>query len=140
MNSQTDRFSQVFTSIFKAHTEYKLKKLAEMGLENLSLSQFKYLEAIHELDTPSFSKIAEHFNISKPAVTFAVEKLINLEMVKKVQSSSDRRVFIIILTPKGEEIVAVYLDANAHFQKMVKDKLSDSEYNTLLNLLEKAAE
>lgn len=139
MAGEFNRFGKVFTTLFKAHTEYKLRKLAEMGLENMSLSQFKYLEAIHELNSPSFSAIAEYFGISKPAVTFAVEKLIKLGLVCKNQSASDRRMFTISLTAKGEEIIEVYLDANSHFQKVVSDKLSGEEFQTLVTLLEKAA-
>lgn len=137
--NQFDRFGKVFSTLFKTHTEYKLKKLADMGLENMSLSQFKYLEAIHDLNSPSFSAIAEYFNISKPAVTFAIEKLIKLNLVDKNQSTSDRRMFTISLTERGNEIIAIYLDANSHFQKIVKEKLSNEEYEMLINLLEKAA-
>lgn len=138
MEDIIDRFASSFSKLFQSHTEYKLKKLAEMNFDHLSFSQLKYLNAIYEMKGPTLSQVADYFTISRPAVTFAIEKLINMDIVSKERSDQDKRIFILKLTDEGRKIIKIYQDAHYHFLNIVKSRLNEEEFKMLVALLEKA--
>ena len=83
------------------------------------------------------SRFAEILNISKPSVTEIVNKLANLNCVKKVKSPDDGRMFYIELTEKGKNISQVSTLAEQRLVDIILRTLDDSEIDMFVMLIRK---
>ena len=141
MRNFVDRLDEQFTSLLlklvNKHTSFKMNELKKIKSDNLNLSLFQYIHVIHQLNTPSLSKIADYLKVSKPAVTAVIDKLVKQNYVLKVQSLEDRRVFYIQLTEKGEKIALAFRKSHQYFVKDIRNKLDDGEFERLIMLLTK---
>ena len=51
------------------------------------------------------SELGKFLSVSKPNITFLVERLVEDGLVEKIHDESDRRVIHVILTDKGKQFV-----------------------------------
>ncbi|PLV60401.1 MarR family winged helix-turn-helix transcriptional regulator [Thermotoga sp. KOL6] len=89
--------------------------------ENMNTLEF-YLFMFVALKGPSsMSKIAEELSVSKSNVTITVDKLEEKGYLKRERSKNDRRVVMVSLTRKGEELFKIILK---NFESVIKDVVS----------------
>ncbi|MFH1504127.1 MAG: MarR family transcriptional regulator [Candidatus Omnitrophota bacterium] len=81
--------------------------------------------------------IAKDFNISLPAATGIVQRLFNLELVKRVDDKADRRIVRIVVTPKGKKIVNQVSAKRKEFIGSIFSRLSEKERQDYLKILRK---
>lgn len=117
--------------------QIKFAELEKIQYANLNLSLYQYIYAIGELDNPVFSDLADKLNLSKPAITVSVNKLIQKGLVKKQQSDEDKRLFYLSLTPKGIEVFNICKKANKKVEEQIKNKLTNKEWEELIKILTK---
>lgn len=79
--------------------------LKEDEVNKFSNNDYYYLLVIHSLQKPNFTQIADKLSLTKPAISVIIRKLQNLDLVKKMQSEEDKRVFYVELTKKGASIL-----------------------------------
>jgi DNA-binding MarR family transcriptional regulator len=101
------------------------------------MRQLLYLETIAQMDRPAFSQLAEKLEVTRPSVTALVQKLIHLGYVKKVQSEEDRRVYHIVLTPKGEQFTEMHANMHRLIAQKLAENLDADEVQQLSVLLQK---
>jgi DNA-binding MarR family transcriptional regulator len=106
-------------------------------LSILSVRQFYYLKVIKQLGYPTLTDLARSFLVTKPSVTVIINKLCVLGFIEKHQSTTDRRVSNVRLTPKGHRMVQVETDAMVEFCSQVRSFLSENEIEELEFLLAK---
>lgn len=116
---------------------YKKKHLGEQYLK-LTISQFFYLRAIEYLGQPTFTELAAAMRVSKPTVTIAVTKLVELGFVSKVISSIDRRVSNIRLTKTGQKLARSEHEAYRDYLRKLAACLTDPEKANLESIMGKA--
>lgn len=107
------------------------------GFSELSMRQLLYLETIARMDRPAFSELAEKLEVTRPSVTTLVQKLIRMGYVKKVQSEEDRRVYHIVLTPKGEQFNQMHTNVHRLIAQKLTENLNAAEAQQLSALLQK---
>lgn len=107
------------------------------GFSELSMRQLLYLETIARMDRPAFSELAEKLEVTRPSVTALVQKLIRMGYVKKVQSEEDRRVYHIVLTPKGEQFNQMHANVHRLIAQKLTENLNADEVQQLSDLLQK---
>jgi Transcriptional regulators len=95
--------------------------LTEEEVNKFSNNDYYYLLCIQSLQKPNFSQIAEKLSLTKPAVSAIIKKLIRLNLVNKIQSQEDRRIYYVELTKKGENI----LQGDQAIYKWVTDCIAD---------------
>lgn len=71
--------------------------------DGISFSMFKYLDIIYLRKGVSPSELAQLADVSRPAVTKMIKKLLTLKLVEKEYAETGRRYFI-IATEKTNEI------------------------------------
>lgn len=133
MKSDAD-FINALESISRTIMKYKAESINSLSMD-ISMSHFIYIEMIHKLDKPTFSEIAENLNVSRPAVTNAINNLSKSGFVEKIQLDNDKRVYRVRLTSKGNDIINTYKSAHEKFTKKVKSILNEQDYVQLINLL-----
>lgn len=95
--------------------------MKEDEVNKFSNNDYYYLLVIHSLQKPNFTQISNKLSLTKPAVSVIIRKLQNLDLVKKMQSEEDKRVFYVELTKKGSSI----LQGDQAVYQWVSDMITD---------------
>ena len=119
--------------------------LMEEEVSKFSNNDYYYLLVIHSLQKPkqkpNFSQIAEKLSLTKPAVSAIIRKLNSMNLVEKLQSTEDKRVYYVELTEKGKGIlggdIAVYKWVTDTIKDIVED---DKELAVIERVISKLVE
>lgn len=119
-----------------------LKKLHEeagggVGISNLTINQFRYIDAINDLGQPTITEIAAKLNITKASVTTGINKLTDMGYVIKTQSISDKRVIHLSLTEASNILVLAKYQALKEYGEFIKSALNEEETRLLKDILSK---
>ena len=109
----------------------------QYNFKELTLTQMHYLEMISELENPNLTELATSMKLTKPTITVLVDKLIEKELVCKVQSDADRRNTHLHLTEKGKLINQMHEYAHRRMAEEIEKKINHDEALQLTFLLEK---
>ena len=107
------------------------------GFTRLTIHQFQYIEAIHDLGEPTISEVAEKLKITKASVTVGLKKLIQAGYIFKRQSLEDKRVYHVRLTDISGRLISAKYQAVKEYGALVNSVLSAEEANQLENILTK---
>jgi len=69
-------------------------------IENISAVEMASLEVVYFLKNPTYSELAEFFNISQPNATYRINKLIKKGYLTKFNDEKDKRVYYLQVTDK----------------------------------------
>ena len=109
--------------------------LSEDEIKNFSISDYYYLTAIYHLNEPKLGTVANELHLTKPAISALVKRLEQHELIEKIQSQEDKRIFRLKLTPKGLNLLTVNPDLYHSLSDMIISAISPSEVNALSCLL-----
>ena len=115
--------------------EESAKKLYEM--QDLTATQFHYLEIIGELENPTLTELAAAMKLTKPSVTTAIDRLVIKGLVRKVHSDIDKRSSHLHLTEIGEQINKRHDFAHDFVIDLIAKKLLQDEIKSFTILLDK---
>jgi len=76
-----------------------------LGGTNLTLTQFAVLEALYHLGPMSLSDIAHKVLTTGGNLTMVVGNLERRGLARRQRSPEDKRVLIVVLTPKGKSLI-----------------------------------
>ena len=97
------------------------------GVSQLTISQFQYIDAIHELEEPTITKIACQLSMAKASVSTGINKLIDKGFVTKTQSATDKRIFYLSLTETGKKLIDAKYQALREYVEFINTTLSKEE-------------
>ena len=112
----------------------------QYNFKELTLTQMHYLEMISALVNPNLTELAAAMKLTKPTITVLVDKLIEKELVLKVQSDADRRNTHLHLTERGKLINQMHEYAHRRMAEEIEKKINGEEALELARLLEKIME
>lgn len=78
------------------------------------------LAMLHD-SSASISEIANTFLISKPQMSYLIERMVRAGLVERTPSAEDRRVTNVSLTPKGQ---AAFEQCDRYIKSNIRDMLS----------------
>jgi len=107
-NQQQDTASKIVAGLERISEAFKAllwEKAKVLGLSPIQIRILLFV-AYHKDALCNVSHLAKEFNITKPTVSDAVRILANKELIVKDFSSSDSRSYTILLSEKGNDIVA----------------------------------
>jgi DNA-binding MarR family transcriptional regulator len=131
---------EIIEKLSQSMERYETETFENSPLSNLTPTQVHYLDAIFHLEDPKVSELASYLNVSKPTVTFALNKMEKQGFVTKTQSDDDRRFFSIHLTSKGKELAKLHDEIHKSYSDFFKQVLDEEELKTLESLLSKVLE
>jgi MarR family 2-MHQ and catechol resistance regulon transcriptional repressor len=124
----------VMMKAMRALTRYAAAGIDETGL---GLSDFGVLEALLHKGPLPVNTIGPIVDLTPGSISIAVDRLFTKGLVTRVESTQDRRVRIIALTPKGKElIVSAFRKHSAQMKKVFSD-LTPEELDALEVALKK---
>lgn len=107
------------------------------GFSQLTISQLHYIEAIHLLNNPTISEVAETLKITKASATVGVKRLTDLGYLNKRKSDQDKRVTNVSLTKKGEKLALSKQKALNDYENKMTAALKPEELEQLEIIMRK---
>src|SRR6476620_12414976 len=119
----------IMMKAMQAITRYALANLEETGL---GLSDFAVLEALLHKGPLPVNVIGPKVNLTPGSISVAVDRLLAKGFVSRTESSEDRRIRIVALTPRGKGVITPVFRAHAATMEKVfagfsRDELQDLE-------------
>lgn len=99
--------------MIEKHFEYIANYLWQQSMNNINLilsteekkqfniTDYYYLTTIYNMENPNLGEIAEKLKLTKPAISALAKRLIKNELVEKVKSEEDGRIYYLKVTKKG---------------------------------------
>ncbi|CEA14809.1 MAG: MarR family transcriptional regulator [Methanobacterium formicicum] len=84
--------------------------------------------------------LSRMFHIDKGTIARAIKKLEEKGMVNKVQDPVNRRRYLLSLTPRGEQVVPVILQAEKKWEDLIFQGFSDEERSLIQEGMRRLAE
>jgi DNA-binding MarR family transcriptional regulator len=113
----------------RAHIRQAASEQFSLGVE-----QFHILRHIRR-GQDTVSELAEARNISRPAISQAVDVLVQKGLITRTTDLSDRRHIRLALTDSGDELLDAIFDNTRQWMMEMLSPLSDEELQTLAQAL-----
>jgi len=121
----------------KAHRT--LTRHARRSIEALDmcLSDFAILEALLHKGPQPVSELGRRIDLTSGAMTTAIDRLETRHLVARVDHATDRRAWVIHLTPEGEALITRVFAGHEEAMERAMRGLSKAERATLTDLLKR---
>lgn len=106
----------------------------------LSMPQFGILMHLYYRHSCGISHLGEHMDISAPAASQLVDRLVQHGLVERTEDPNDRRAKQLTLTPKGRELIETGLIARTRWVDELVMSLKPEDYDQVANTLSKLTE
>jgi MarR family transcriptional regulator, 2-MHQ and catechol-resistance regulon repressor len=133
-NQGTDHAWLVMMKAMRALTRYAAAGIEETGL---GLSDFGVLEVLLNKGPLPVNTIGPIVDLTPGSISIAVDRLFAKGLVTRVESTEDRRVRIIALTPRGKDLIVPAFRKHSGQMKRVLSELSAEELRSLEVALKK---
>ena len=127
-NQGTDHAWLVMMKAMRALTRYAAAGIEETGL---GLSDFGVLEVLLNKGPLPVNTIGPIVDLTPGSISIAVDRLFAKGLVTRVESTEDRRVRIIALTPRGKDLIVPAFKKHSVQMKRVLSELSAEELRSL---------
>src|SRR6202008_1753778 len=125
----------VLVKAFQAASKYLYAGLAETGIDD---TDFRILEALLNKGPLPVNAIGPKVFLTPGSISTAVDRLVERDLVSRVESPEDRRVRVVSLTPKGKRLIApIFRKHAAEIRKVFADA-NAKELQILESVLKKA--
>lgn len=81
------------------------------------------------------TEVSRRLDVSKPAATQMINRLVERDLVERVNDESDRRVVCVQATRHGREVFAAGLEKYLSLADRVVERMGEAEVKTLCSLL-----
>ena len=130
----TDHLWLVMMKAMRALTKYAAAGIEETGL---GLSDFAVLEALLHKGPLPVNTIGPIVDLTPGSISIAVDRLYAKVLVSRVESTEDRRVRIVALTPRGKSLIDSAFRKHSGQMRRVFAELSPEELRRLEMALKK---
>ena len=134
-NQETDHVWLVMMKAMRALTKYAAAGIEETGL---GLSDFGVLELLLNKGPLPVNTIGPIVDLTPGSISIAMDRLVAKSLVSRVESTDDRRVRIVALTPRGRDLIVPAFRKHAGQMRKVFSELSPEELRGLEVALKKA--
>ena len=112
-------------------------QLRSGDLKEDTLRQLYYIELIDKNQGISVSELAIKLEVKKSTVSIAINQLIDLGIVNKIQSNQDKRFYFLQLTPKGNQIMEMHKQVHKNTIKKILKILNQKEVENFVKIVNK---
>ena len=124
----------VLNKAVQAITRYATGGIQDAGLGD---SDFRVLEVLLHKGPLPVNTIGPKVNLTPGSISVAVDRLYDKGLVSRVESTEDRRIRIVALTPRGKKLIVPVFRKHAAEMERVFAELSAEELQQLERILKK---
>jgi DNA-binding MarR family transcriptional regulator len=121
------RMNQISTSLFYEET-------AELDLTPVQYSALNMILEMPDIDQGTLSSMIA---IDKTTIVKVLDRLVEKDLITRVQSPSDRRRHVLNVTPKGREVIAKIIPMLDRSERRILAPLNVEEQRRFLEMLSK---
>jgi DNA-binding MarR family transcriptional regulator len=132
--TDTKPFSDIlkeWTEVFMHRSFRDFKRFLDD--EGLSPTQANTLMRLYHCGASGVSDIGDFTGVTNAAASQMIERLVQMELIKRVESTSDRRFKQITLSNKGEQLVKRGIEARRRWLEDLTDTLEAEEQAMIAN-------
>jgi DNA-binding MarR family transcriptional regulator len=134
--------------LIEKHFEYIANYLWQQSINNIdsilsneekkqfNITDYYYLTTIYNMDNPNLGEVAEKLKLTKPAISALVKRLIKNELIEKIQSNEDGRIYYLKITEKGIKIIEGDNALYSQFTDLISEIISKDQLKELDCLLD----
>src|SRR5471030_195882 len=124
----------VMIKAMRALTRYAASGIEDTGLGD---SDFRVLEVLLHKGPLPVNTIGPIVDLTPGSISTAVDRLVAKGLVSRVESEEDRRVRVVALTPRGNDLIVTAFREHSGQMKKVFAELSPAELRTIEEALKK---
>lgn len=133
MNKNTEALEALEQFIKEREAADKIRKQVKTSQEELiasdwTLTQLHIVATIKENGRANNTTLSESLNVSKPAITKAIRKLLDHHILEKIQEEDNKKEVYYLLTKSGEMLALIH--AQLHEQARERYLRIFDEFNT----------
>lgn len=133
--TRTSINDQILGVFFEVSRGIREEMSIDCQTAQLTVLQLQSLIFIKKSKTVSMTDLAKMFKISLPTATVLSDKLVNLELVQRQESKTDRRIVNISLTEKGKAFLKKAMIIRHQKMNKLLEYLSLEDRKELLRIL-----
>ena len=134
--------------LIEKHFEYIANYLWQQSINNINsilsneeknqfnITDYYYLTTIYNMENPNLGEVAEKLKLTKPAISALVKRLTKHELIEKIQSDEDGRIYYIKVTERGRKIIEGDNAVYSQFTNLIGKIISDDQLKELDCLLD----
>jgi len=126
-----------FTALLRSANIISNEVHKNLGANNLTVSQFGILEALHKIGPMYQRDLAAQILKTTGNITTVIDNLEKRELVQRIREMKDRRYFQVVLTPEGAKLIKKIYPTHVRRVDQVMDKLTKGEQEELKQLCDK---
>jgi MarR family transcriptional regulator, 2-MHQ and catechol-resistance regulon repressor len=121
--------------LMKAHRTLTRHAVRSIEALDMGLSDFAILEALLHKGPQAVSELGRRIDLTSGSMTTAIDRLERRRLVKRTDHATDRRAWVIHLTPEGKALIAKVFARHEDAMERAMRGLSRTERATLTDLL-----
>jgi len=131
-------FSDEIAKILPLIQREATRRMAPLFSEtSLTIPQFFFLDFLSERKVCSMGDVAQVLNLSMGAATGIIDKMVELDLVKRGRSDDDRRVVNVTISDKGKEVIRKCSSARREIIEDIFSGILPEERREYLRILRK---
>jgi MarR family transcriptional regulator, 2-MHQ and catechol-resistance regulon repressor len=123
--------------LMKAHRTLTRHARRSIEAVDMCLSDFQILEALLHKGPQPVSELGRRIDLTSGSMTTAIDRLEARHLVARADHATDRRTWVIHLTPQGETLITKVFAAHEDAMERAMRGLSRTERATLTDLLKR---
>lgn len=134
--SPSEEFSKVvrdWAQVFMTRSMHDFKRFMEDT--GLSFSHVNILMRLFHSGNCGVSMIGEQMGITNAAASQAVDKLVQMGMIRRTEDPQDRRAKLLEITPEGHQLLEKGVDLRSKWIETLTDDLSTAEQEMITSSL-----
>lgn len=129
--------------MIEKHFEYIANYLWQQSINNINsilsneekkqfnITDYYYLTTIYNMDNPNLGEVAEKLKLTKPAISALVKRLMKNELIEKIKSNEDGRIYYLKVTEKGIKIIEGDNALYSQFTGLISEIISEDQLKEL---------
>ena len=136
-NTDETRALKTYVKLMRAAESITTRAHKHLSSAGLTVSQFGVLEAIHHLGPHSQKELGRKILRSSGKITMVIDNLEKRRLVRRERDTSDRRIFIVLLTDEGQKLIRKIFPSHAALITGEMSVLNATDQTVLGNLCKK---
>lgn len=124
-------------SLFRATDAFSKAIQRDVKAYGLNVTEFGIMEALYHKKQMSIKELLEKVLITNSTMSYVIEQLIKKDFIKKQQSQTDRRSYLLTLSNHGYTLMDSAFKLHKKHMRSILDVLSEEEEQALRAMLKK---
>ena len=127
---------QLIDLIFHLNRSMRQCLMFDSEITQLTLLQLETLIFLKQNKSAQMREVAEHLHIAMPSATSLINTLASLNLIDRQNDDSDRRLVRLVLTKKGESLLAKAVEAKKERINKILSFMTQKDKKHMVSILE----